>query len=202
MESLCQDSHIWDRPYCADNKNAIFSTSSFLSPQNSIRHNLSLHDMFVRETSANGKISFWTIHPDANRCLTLDQVFKVNASCKENGTAYLVPKCHTKQMHFNLKGKLIFFGISLYVEAKFSCFFWKIDDLCIWRKKEKGAVAFAAGASLGCIHSSGIMPNVQPVSIGLLQTCKEKLSTELDQHFLCCLTRHSQDGIVLSQLEI
>ncbi|NWW48789.1 FOXM1 protein, partial [Pedionomus torquatus] len=44
--------------------------------KNSIRHNLSLHDMFVRETSANGKISFWTIHPDANRCLTLDQVFK------------------------------------------------------------------------------------------------------------------------------
>ncbi|NXJ96516.1 FOXM1 protein, partial [Corythaixoides concolor] len=44
--------------------------------KNSIRHNLSLHDMFVRETSANGKISFWTIHPDAKRCLTLDQVFK------------------------------------------------------------------------------------------------------------------------------
>ncbi|NXP79030.1 FOXM1 protein, partial [Ramphastos sulfuratus] len=44
--------------------------------KNSIRHNLSLHDMFVRETSANGKISFWTIHPNANRCLTLDQVFK------------------------------------------------------------------------------------------------------------------------------
>ncbi|NWS75119.1 FOXM1 protein, partial [Crotophaga sulcirostris] len=44
--------------------------------KNSIRHNLSLHDMFVRETSANGKISFWTVHPDANRCLTLDQVFK------------------------------------------------------------------------------------------------------------------------------
>ncbi|NXI37871.1 FOXM1 protein, partial [Galbula dea] len=44
--------------------------------KNSIRHNLSLHDMFVRETSANGKISFWTIHPDANRCLSLDQVFK------------------------------------------------------------------------------------------------------------------------------
>uniref|UniRef100_A0A8D0HP21 Forkhead box protein M1 n=1 Tax=Sphenodon punctatus TaxID=8508 RepID=A0A8D0HP21_SPHPU len=46
--------------------------------KNSIRHNLSLHDMFVRETSANGKISFWTIHPDANRYLTLDQVFKVS----------------------------------------------------------------------------------------------------------------------------
>lgn len=46
--------------------------------QNSIRHNLSLHDMFVRETSANGKVSFWTIHPSANRYLTLDQVFKVS----------------------------------------------------------------------------------------------------------------------------
>ncbi|KAI5947804.1 Forkhead box protein M1 [Manis javanica] len=44
--------------------------------KNSIRHNLSLHDMFVRETSANGKVSFWTIHPGANRYLTLDQVFK------------------------------------------------------------------------------------------------------------------------------
>ncbi|MEE6478121.1 hypothetical protein FKM82_011746 [Ascaphus truei] len=44
--------------------------------KNSIRHNLSLHDMFVRETSTNNKISHWTIHPEANRCLTLDQVFK------------------------------------------------------------------------------------------------------------------------------
>ncbi|XP_053827428.1 forkhead box protein M1 isoform X5 [Vidua macroura] len=52
--------------------------------KNSIRHNLSLHDMFVRETSANGKISFWTIHPDANRCLTLDQVFKMSLSAEES----------------------------------------------------------------------------------------------------------------------
>ncbi|KAJ7397625.1 forkhead box protein M1 isoform X3 [Pitangus sulphuratus] len=52
--------------------------------KNSIRHNLSLHDMFVRETSANGKISFWTIHPDANRCLTLDQVFKMSLSTEES----------------------------------------------------------------------------------------------------------------------
>ncbi|KTG37288.1 hypothetical protein cypCar_00011262 [Cyprinus carpio] len=44
--------------------------------QNSIRHNLSLHDMFVRETSLDGKISYWTIRPEANRCLTLDQVYK------------------------------------------------------------------------------------------------------------------------------
>nr|XP_046235738.1 forkhead box protein M1 isoform X2 [Scatophagus argus] len=43
--------------------------------KNSIRHNLSLHDMFIRETSPDGKISFWTIRPEANRCLTLDQVY-------------------------------------------------------------------------------------------------------------------------------
>ncbi|KAG8438476.1 hypothetical protein GDO86_004880 [Hymenochirus boettgeri] len=42
-----------------------------------LRHNLSLHDMFVRETITNNKISYWTIHPQANRCLTLDQVVKV-----------------------------------------------------------------------------------------------------------------------------
>ncbi|KAL8207690.1 UNVERIFIED_CONTAM: Forkhead box protein M1 [Gekko kuhli] len=47
--------------------------------KNSIRHNLSLHDMFVRETPANSKISFWTIHPEANRYLTLDQVFKASS---------------------------------------------------------------------------------------------------------------------------
>uniref|UniRef100_A0A4W4HRG4 Forkhead box protein M1 n=1 Tax=Electrophorus electricus TaxID=8005 RepID=A0A4W4HRG4_ELEEL len=45
--------------------------------KNSIRHNLSLHDMFVRETTADGKISHWTIRPEANRCLTLEQVYKV-----------------------------------------------------------------------------------------------------------------------------
>uniref|UniRef100_A0A3B4V5E6 Forkhead box protein M1 n=1 Tax=Seriola dumerili TaxID=41447 RepID=A0A3B4V5E6_SERDU len=44
--------------------------------KNSIRHNLSLHDMFIRETSLDGKVSFWTIRPEANRCLTLDQVYK------------------------------------------------------------------------------------------------------------------------------
>ncbi|KAM7367277.1 hypothetical protein PAMP_015191 [Pampus punctatissimus] len=44
--------------------------------KNSIRHNLSLHNMFIRETSPDGKISFWTIRPEANRCLTLDQVYK------------------------------------------------------------------------------------------------------------------------------
>ncbi|XP_053112607.1 forkhead box protein M1 isoform X2 [Hemicordylus capensis] len=59
--------------------------------KNSIRHNLSLHDMFVRETSANGKISFWTIHPEANRYLTLDQVFKQQ-------------KRHTPDLQKNLGG--------------------------------------------------------------------------------------------------
>ncbi|XP_035503658.1 forkhead box protein M1 isoform X2 [Scophthalmus maximus] len=44
--------------------------------KNSIRHNLSLHDMFIRETSTDGKVSFWTIRPEANRCLTLDQVYR------------------------------------------------------------------------------------------------------------------------------
>ncbi|XP_073400324.1 forkhead box protein M1 isoform X2 [Dendrobates tinctorius] len=48
--------------------------------KNSIRHNLSLHDMFMRETPSNNKISYWTIHPQANRCLTLDQVFKASGS--------------------------------------------------------------------------------------------------------------------------
>ncbi|ELK25689.1 Forkhead box protein M1 [Myotis davidii] len=42
--------------------------------KNSIRRNLSLHDMFVRETSAKGKVSFWTIHLSANQYFTLDQV--------------------------------------------------------------------------------------------------------------------------------
>lgn len=46
--------------------------------KNSIRHNLSLHDMFTRETSADGKVSCWTIRPEANRCLTLDQVYKTD----------------------------------------------------------------------------------------------------------------------------
>uniref|UniRef100_A0A4W3J3M9 Forkhead box protein M1 n=1 Tax=Callorhinchus milii TaxID=7868 RepID=A0A4W3J3M9_CALMI len=35
--------------------------------KNSIRHNLSLHDMFIRQTSHNGKISHWTIRAEANQ---------------------------------------------------------------------------------------------------------------------------------------
>ncbi|XP_044133934.1 LOW QUALITY PROTEIN: forkhead box protein M1 [Bufo gargarizans] len=64
--------------------------------KNSIRHNLSLHDMFVRETSSNNKISYWTIHPHANRCLTLDQVYKASSStssaCTEPQQKRLLPE--------------------------------------------------------------------------------------------------------------
>ena len=48
-----------------------------LSWQNSIRHNLSQRDMFIRQTTPDGKLSYWTILPEANQCLTLDQIYKV-----------------------------------------------------------------------------------------------------------------------------
>ncbi|XP_027007113.2 forkhead box protein M1-like isoform X2 [Tachysurus fulvidraco] len=44
--------------------------------KNSIRNNLSLHDMFIRASTPDGKIPSWTIKHEANRCLTLDQVYK------------------------------------------------------------------------------------------------------------------------------
>ncbi|TWW64799.1 forkhead box protein M1 [Takifugu flavidus] len=53
--------------------------------KNSIRHNLSLHDMFIRETSLDGKMSYWTIRPEANRCITFDQV------CRNEADAATVP---------------------------------------------------------------------------------------------------------------
>lgn len=34
--------------------------------------------MFIRELSPDGKTSYWTIRPEANRCLTLEQVYKVS----------------------------------------------------------------------------------------------------------------------------
>lgn len=61
--------------------------------------------MFVRETSANGKISFWTIHPDANRYLTLDQVFKVSASCEGNRMAFLIPELQDVWLQLTLAGR-------------------------------------------------------------------------------------------------
>lgn len=36
--------------------------------------------MFIRQTSLDGKISYWTIRPEANRCITLDQVCKVSGT--------------------------------------------------------------------------------------------------------------------------
>nr|XP_057934438.1 forkhead box protein M1 isoform X2 [Doryrhamphus excisus] len=44
--------------------------------KNSVRHNLSLHNMFLRKPSPYRSVSFWTIRPEANRGLTLDQVYK------------------------------------------------------------------------------------------------------------------------------
>lgn len=69
--------------------------ATLLFLQNSIRHNLSLHDMFVRETSGNGKVSFWTIHPSANRYLTLDQVFKVSVLVSSGGAQRGTPSSPT-----------------------------------------------------------------------------------------------------------
>nr|XP_039257698.1 uncharacterized protein LOC120334288 [Styela clava] len=43
--------------------------------KNSIRHNLSLHDIFVREVSVSSKASYWTLRPDLNmRPLTLESI--------------------------------------------------------------------------------------------------------------------------------
>ncbi|XP_077355915.1 forkhead box protein M1 isoform X4 [Festucalex cinctus] len=43
--------------------------------KNSVRHNLSMHKMFLRKMTSDRKVSFWTIRPEANRGLTLDQVY-------------------------------------------------------------------------------------------------------------------------------
>ncbi|KAI1882092.1 hypothetical protein AGOR_G00247130 [Albula goreensis] len=66
--------------------------------KNSIRHNLSLHDMFIRETSQDGKISFWTIRPEANRCLTLDQVYKSEADPAASHSSQAAQVCETQQV--------------------------------------------------------------------------------------------------------
>nr|XP_020472410.1 forkhead box protein M1 isoform X2 [Monopterus albus] len=80
--------------------------------KNSIRHNLSLHDMFIRETSPDGKVSFWTIRPEANRCLTLDQVYKPQRrmlpdarktpTCSERKMKPLLPRTDSYLVPFQL----------------------------------------------------------------------------------------------------
>ncbi|XP_061767999.1 forkhead box protein M1 isoform X2 [Nerophis ophidion] len=57
--------------------------------KNSVRHNLSIHNMFLRKPTPNGKISFWTIRPEANRGLTLNQVYK--PGCAPVPTPYARP---------------------------------------------------------------------------------------------------------------
>uniref|UniRef100_A0A3B5ABM3 Forkhead box protein M1 n=1 Tax=Stegastes partitus TaxID=144197 RepID=A0A3B5ABM3_9TELE len=59
--------------------------------KNSIRHNLSLHKMFIRETTPDGKVSYWTIRPEANRCLTLDQVYKKKKALHSVGQRKMKP---------------------------------------------------------------------------------------------------------------
>ncbi|KAK6487874.1 forkhead box protein M1-like [Huso huso] len=73
--------------------------------KNSIRHNLSLHDMFIRETSPDGKISYWTIRPEANRCLTLDQVYKVASGPPAQSAIMTKQVCEQHQKHAVLELK-------------------------------------------------------------------------------------------------
>ncbi|XP_041935190.1 forkhead box protein M1 isoform X1 [Alosa sapidissima] len=65
--------------------------------KNSIRHNLSLHDMFVRETAQDGKVSYWTIRPEANRCLTLDQVYKPVVDSTTSSSLQTLQVCDSQQ---------------------------------------------------------------------------------------------------------
>ncbi|XP_054609463.1 forkhead box protein M1 isoform X2 [Dunckerocampus dactyliophorus] len=67
--------------------------------KNSVRHNLSLHNMFLRKPSPYRNISFWTIRPEANRGLTLDQVYK--PGCDPVPAPYappMLPFSHQQQM--------------------------------------------------------------------------------------------------------
>ncbi|KAM9772325.1 forkhead box protein M1 isoform 2-T3 [Syngnathus typhle] len=57
--------------------------------KNSVRHNLSLHKMFLRKTSPDKKVSFWTIRPEANRGLTLDQVY--TPGCNPVAASFALP---------------------------------------------------------------------------------------------------------------
>ncbi|KAK2832521.1 hypothetical protein Q7C36_015983 [Tachysurus vachellii] len=65
--------------------------------KNSIRHNLSLHNMFIRESTPDGKISYWTIKPEANRCLTLDQVYKPAVDPAASSFPQAMQVCYQQQ---------------------------------------------------------------------------------------------------------
>uniref|UniRef100_A0A8C0GVP9 Forkhead box protein M1 n=1 Tax=Chelonoidis abingdonii TaxID=106734 RepID=A0A8C0GVP9_CHEAB len=163
--------------------------------KNSIRHNLSLHDMFVRETSANGKISFWTIHPDANRYLTLDQVFKPldagSPTSPEYSESVRLSLCRTLADPFSFlpgrKMKPLLPRVSSYlVPIQFP-----VSQPLILQSSLKVPQAMAQGASLSgseVIRSSKrvrIAPKVSvPASLGLLW-CQSPL---LSMGFSCPLS--------------
>ncbi|XP_019749210.1 forkhead box protein M1 isoform X2 [Hippocampus comes] len=65
--------------------------------KNSVRHNLSLHKMFIRKMSPDGKVSFWTIRPEANRGLTLDQVYTAGCNPVAAPVARPVPASPRQQ---------------------------------------------------------------------------------------------------------
>ncbi|KAK2832523.1 hypothetical protein Q7C36_015985 [Tachysurus vachellii] len=65
--------------------------------KNSIRHNLSLHDMFIRESTPDGKISYWTIKPEANRGLTLDQMYKPAVDPAASSFPQAMQVCYQQQ---------------------------------------------------------------------------------------------------------
>lgn len=72
--------------------------------------------MFIRETSADGKMSFWTIRPEANRRLTLDQVYKVSPTVCHTLTLfnYFIPvktvtQCHVHYTNLSLPFTLLSF---------------------------------------------------------------------------------------------
>ncbi|XP_060745190.1 forkhead box protein M1-like [Tachysurus vachellii] len=67
--------------------------------KNAIRHNLSLNDMFIRER-ADGKISYWTIKPEANRGLTLDQMYKPAVDPAASSFPQAMQVCYQQVSHF------------------------------------------------------------------------------------------------------
>ena len=55
------------------NRNFLVFYTLFLGWKNSVRHNLSLHPIFVREQpSANSKVSYWCMRPQNNELPLID----------------------------------------------------------------------------------------------------------------------------------